>query len=331
MGPQPRFHRREDARRRTVIKSSSWSSRPYETPADLRLMQALTSACWRSDWPAPSAHPGDLDWWSRDSVSGAVPLSQRVQLWFEGAADASDLVAWSWFNLPGDVDLLIRPDARSPDLVGAIARWAEERTQLGLGLASPPEAIQLFTPDAGSDVISALLSLGFSSIEGAATVIFTRQFGSWSAPRADLPPGFAIRALSSDDVASRVACGRLAFPHSQMTPERYDVARRSTLYRPGLDQIAVAPDGSVAGFALGWLDPVSLALELEPVGVHPAWQRRGLGRALCLATIRAAIGLGATHGLILADSRNDASRGLYSSLGYEISSRIRAYRRALPA
>ena len=63
----------------------------------------------------------------------------------------------------------------------------------------------------------------------------------------------------------------------------------------------IAPDGSVAAFALGWLDPVNLALELEPVGVHPAYHRRGLGRAVCLAAIGAARALGAVEGMICAD------------------------------
>lgn len=238
--------------------------------------------------------------------------------------------AWGWFGLPGDLDLLIRPDFRSPELIRAMAHWAEERALASLASASPPEAIQAFAPDAQSDVISALIDLGFGSVEGAAMVALTRQFTGWRATQPDLPPGFEIRTLASEaDVVSRVACGRLAFPHSQMTPERYNVARRSTLYRASLDQIVVATEGSVAGFALGWLDPVNLALELEPVGVDPAWNRRGLGRAVCLATIRAGIGLGATHGVIYAESQNAAALGLYASLGYEITSRTRTYRRAL--
>ncbi len=113
-----------------------------------------------------------------------------------------------------------------------------------------------------------------------------------------------------------------------MTEERYEVARRATLYRPALDQLVIAPDGSVAAFALGWLDPVSLVLELEPVGVDPAWQGRGLGRAICLATIRAGIQLGATRGLIDADEDNPGAMGLYASLGYEVTGRFQRFRRA---
>jgi ribosomal protein S18 acetylase RimI-like enzyme len=82
--------------------------------------------------------------------------------------------------------------------------------------------------------------------------------------------------------------------------------------------------------ALGWLDPATLGLELEPVGVAPEFQRRGLGRAACLAAIRAARSLGASHGMICAHGDNPAAIGLYQSLGYEISTWTRPYRRALP-
>ena len=310
----------------------TWSSRPFETPADLRLMQALTSDCWRIDWPAPSAHPGDLDWWSRDSVSGVVPLIDRVRLWFESEADASDLIAWGWFGLPGDLDLLIRPDLRASRLVRAIVDWGAERA---IALAGPPasvpEALQAFVPESQSDVIDQLRGLGCVAAAGGLMVGFTRRFEGWAAPEPVLPAGFAVRSLTTADLEARVALGKLAFPNSRLTPERYEVARRSTLYRPALDQLVIAPDGSLAALALGWLDPVNLALELEPVAVHPTWHRRGLGRAVCLATIRAGIALGATVGLIFAEGHNDAALGLYHGLGYEITTRTRPYRRALTA
>ncbi len=316
----------------------SWSSRPYETPADLRLMQALTSDCWRFDWPAPVAHPGDLDWWSRDSVSGALHLSERVRLWFADEADASDLVAWSWFGLPGDVDLLVRPDARGSDLVQEIVDWAAERARTLAGAtagtaAGPtvlPDAVQAFVPDAQPVLLEGLKRLGFVEVPDVMLVGFTRSFEGW-APEPTLPTGFSERTLTTADIPERVVLGKLAFPNSRMTPERYEVARRSTLYRPGLDRLVIAPDGSIVALALGWLDPVTLALELEPVAVHPDWHRHGLGRAVCLSAIRAGIALGATTGLIYAEGHNEAALGLYSSLGYEITARTHPYRRPLTA
>jgi GNAT superfamily N-acetyltransferase len=309
----------------------TWASRPYETPADLRLMQAFTSECWRSDWPAPVAHPGDLDWWSRDSVSGTVPLSERVRLWFAGEADASDLVAWGWFGLPRDLDLLVRPDARGSDLTNAIVEWAADRARALARPAAVPDAIQAVVPDSQPQMIDTLRELGFVEVAGGLQVGLTRRFAGWDVPEPTLPPGFSGGTLGTGDIHGRVELGKLAFPNSRLTPERYEVARRSTLYRPALDQLVIGPDGNPVALALGWLDPVTLALELEPVAVHPAWHRRGLGRAVCLAAIRAGIALGATTGLIYAEGHNEAALGLYASLGYEITIRFHPYQRPLSA
>ena len=307
----------------------TWTSRPYETPADLRLMQALSSVCWRSDWPAPLTHPGDVDWWSRDAIDGGLPLAERIRLWFDGEPDDSDLMAWAWFNLPGDVDMQIRSDRRSPDLVGSIVEWAATRTIAVVGEGVPVEAVQAFATDAQPDVVDALRGLGFAPLDRKPLAHLTRRFEGWIADDPLLPPGFELRTLDSADVAARVVCGHAAFPHSQMSTARYEAARRTTLYRPALDWLVHAPDGRVVAFALGWLDPVTLGLELEPVGVAPEFQRRGLGRAVCLATIRAARSLGASHGLICAHGDNPAAIGLYQGLGYEIATWTRAYRRPL--
>ena len=85
-----------------------------------------------------------------------------------------------------------------------------------------------------------------------------------------------------------------------MTVEKYRFCRTTPLYRPALDVVARAPDGSIAAFALGWLDPLTLGVELEPVGVVPEHQRRGLGAAVCRAALRAATGMGATRAVIAA-------------------------------
>lgn len=298
----------------------------------MRLMQAFASACLLADWPSPVVHPGDLDWWTRDAVPGGIQLSERIRLWFAGEADASDLGGWGWIDGHGALVLLIRPDLRRGSLLGQIVDWAgPQATSLDQLPDGPPKPLQVVLPELQTDAIDTLKRLGFDSDQhadhGDALVALTRPFESWQIEPPALEPGFTIRRLGSADIASRVACGRRAFPGSRLTAERYEVARGSTTYRPALDHVVIAPDGSVAAFALGWLDPVSLVLELEPVGVDPAWQRRGLGRAICLATIRAGIQLGATRGLIDAEEGNPASIGLYGSLGYEITGRFRTFQR----
>jgi ribosomal protein S18 acetylase RimI-like enzyme len=55
------------------------------------------------------------------------------------------------------------------------------------------------------------------------------------------------------------------------------------LYRRDLDLVAQASDGTLAAFATVWYDDACRFGYFEPVGVDPAHQRRGLGRALLCA------------------------------------------------
>jgi GNAT superfamily N-acetyltransferase len=65
-----------------------------------------------------------------------------------------------------------------------------------------------------------------------------------------------------------------------MTRQWRERTLRAPLYQPGLDLVAVAPDGTLAGFCVGWHEPSRGIAQVEPAGVHPRYQRRGLARAL---------------------------------------------------
>ena len=138
-----------------------------------------------------------------------------------------------------------------------------------------------------------------------------------------LSDGLTVRRLETDaDIERRVACAKAAFPNSTTTAERYRGVRDTWLYRADLDLQIVTPGGDVAAFALGWLDTATASVELEPVGVHPDWHRRGLGGEICRAVLRAARGLGARRAMVTAERSNPAAIALYASLGLEITSEI---------
>jgi GNAT superfamily N-acetyltransferase len=56
--------------------------------------------------------------------------------------------------------------------------------------------------------------------------------------------------------------------------------RQCSLYDPTLDLAVEDMDGTVAGYALFWFDPVTLVGLLEPMRVADDYQRRGLARML---------------------------------------------------
>jgi ribosomal protein S18 acetylase RimI-like enzyme len=97
-------------------------------------------------------------------------------------------------------------------------------------------------------------------------------------------------------------------------------------YRPELDQVAVAPDGSFAAFCLCWLDEENRVGNLEPVGTHPDHRRLGLARAVCLAGLRSLRAADADTALVHSVGGSAATR-LYESVGFTARSRHLPFRK----
>ena len=91
-------------------------------------------------------------------------------------------------------------------------------------------------------------------------------------------------ADSDADMAARVAVHQASWHElgTRITQETYANVVLTWPYRPDLDLVVEAPDGSYAAFALAWYDPENRVGELEPVGTDPRFRRRGLGRAVNL-------------------------------------------------
>ncbi len=334
---------------------SSHGSRAWQTPADSRQMQALVSRCWREDWPDVHLHAGDIDWWTVHALGRTPGLEERIRLWFAGAPDATELVAFGWYGPPGDADLAILPRHRTTGLIGEIVTWIDgqvarfgmapevgpadlvamagvdvtEPVVMGLVASQPAASIRIWTAESDMPQIAALSKLGFGPGPEPGFNHFVGHLDRLELRSPELPAGYALATVASDaDIAARVVAGRAAFPGSTMTPEKYRFCRTTPLYRPALDTLITAPDGSVAAFALAWLDPLTLAVELEPVGTHPDHKRRGLGSAACRAALRAAQAMGGQQILIAAEGTKPAANGLYASLGLGLAGRIIPFRRS---
>ena len=134
-----------------------------------------------------------------------------------------------------------------------------------------------------------------------------------------VPDGYRLTTMAEyDDVSSRAAAQRAAFGGSRLTDEVFAQLQQAWPYRADLDCVCVAPDGSVASYALAWLDERNRVGELEPVGTLPEHRRRGLARAVNLFALQRLRAAGAETGLV--GSRGDAAypipSRLYESIGF---------------
>lgn len=140
---------------------------------------------------------------------------------------------------------------------------------------------------------------------------------------ADLPPtpilldGFLLRPLMGEqEVAAYAELHRAAFESTAMTPEWRARTLRMLPYRPDLDLVISAPDGSLAGFCVGWFDPSRKIAQIEPVGVHPRFHRLGLGRILLLEMLRRFKEHGAMSTIVETDGDRTSARSAYESVGF---------------
>ena len=274
--------------------------------SELRAMQRLAQDVWRLRGPLVTAHVGDLAWWSREP-------ERRTRTWRDG----DEVVAWGWLTPPGELEAVVHPSR--PNLVPEVVAWFEAE--------ATADELEVWSLEEEPHWTDELERRGYRRDE----IHFARLVRSTAGVDApDVPGGYRVRSLvGAADIPARVEVQRAAFV-STMTEEKYARVQSTWPYRLELDVAVEAPDGSFAAFATAWLDDENRVGELEPVGVHPDHQRRGLGRAVCLAALRALADQGADTAVVFArgDAGYPAPLALYRSLGFEpVARKLRFIRR----
>jgi ribosomal protein S18 acetylase RimI-like enzyme len=160
------------------------------------------------------------------------------------------------------------------------------------------------------------------------------------------PPGYLVRsATETDDLlgAHRAAWRPADLPFAPGFAPEFDPEASSSLatsalaavqgawpYSRDLHVVAEAPDGSLAGSCITWLDPATGVAAIEPLGVHPDHRHRGLAGALCLHAARLVAAAGG-HELVIhprGDAAYPAARGAYKKCGFAETDRTRIYARS---
>ena len=147
-----------------------------------------------------------------------------------------------------------------------------------------------------------------------------RRFFSQPIPDSIPPSGYTVRALGDEsELPARSWLSWKVF-HPDEPDEKYQGwvwyknVQRVPIYRRDLDIIAVAPDNELAAFCTVWFDDITRTAVFEPVGTHPNYQKRGLGKAVMSEGLRRAQKLGAT--LATVSSYSTGAHALYESMGF---------------
>jgi ribosomal protein S18 acetylase RimI-like enzyme len=277
--------------------------------------------------------------WPYRFASWAFDQPDNVALWTD---DVGELVAWAVLQTPfWAVDYVMRLDAESSAVHRAILAWADGRAQSSLGsrfgrptwfinvMAHQEERVRDleamgFTnqADAGENAWSKVLMLREASIPPL-------EGGSGEAvaqPTPLLSDGFIIRPLKgTHEVEAYVTLHRAVFESESMTAEWRTRTLAQPAYKPGLDFVLAASDGSLCGFCVCWLDGVRG--QIEPMGIRVDMRGQRLGQVLLTEGLRRLVAQGAKQVFVETDNYRDAAFALYESVGFHTRHQVYVFRK----
>jgi hypothetical protein len=292
--------------------------RLFQDESDYTQMRGLLREGYRLAGHLAYLTVGDLDWW-RCTTNDPEVLS-KVRLWF---TTEGQLVAFVW---PGDdqIDWMSHPHHR--DLEANILEWAEVEYTPRLSKADKSSDFRVWCYEQDSQRQSLLSARGYlrsTDYLALHSYSLVRPLTSRS-----LPVGYSVRAFAGEaEIEARVNVHRATFHPSRMTVEKHRKVMAAPTYRPDLDLVVVAPNGELAAYTIVWWDPLNRMGIFEPVGCHPAHQRRGLASAVLCEGMRRLRKLDATVAYVNSWREDSSGAYTYRSVDFTVTDRMYAWQK----
>ncbi len=307
-----------------MIRKFAWTSRYYENEDDLLQMQNLLmqGRAQTDDWRYP--HIGDLLFWFFMVVCHLDP-KEHIRLWHAG----DKLVGYAILGEDPSFDCQVLPEYAWRGIEAEALTWTEER----IG-----ELCKTFSEMWGGHLVSG------SRQDDTKRIAFLEQHGfqqggefsevnmlcSLEEPIAEavIPADCQVRAMADPaeggypgEISNRAAAQREVWQPwtvGNISDEDYATLMRLPGYRGELDIVAVAPDGVMAAYVNGWVDPVNKIGDFGPLGARPAFRRQGLTRLVLLECLRRMQALGMERVSVSTGVSNTPAIRLYESVGFRI-------------
>ncbi len=296
------------------------------TPADAELVRQVADAAGAAD-----GHPavGDSVW--RD-LAEPTDASALVVARVDGAV-AGVVHVGAAENEPDHRTgaLVLDPGHRVPDVLGALVDRAARRDVCG-----PAERLSVWMLGADDAVDALLWQVGATR----ARELFQMRVPLPLAERPDWPAGVTPRTFvpgRDEDAWLRVNNRAFADDPDQhgWTPDVLHTRESEAWFEPEGFLLAVTGTDEIVGFC--WTKRHAPAPPIEPdplgeiyvIGVDPAHQGTGLGRALVVAGLASLHDRGSPTGMLFVDAANRGAVALYRKLGFDVSRADRAYERVV--
>jgi mycothiol synthase len=285
-------------------------ARPY-TDADLPRLQAALAEWITAVGACGYGHIGDIP----HRIYEVLPAHRPPEL-VQGWEYAGELIAFAICGLFGaGFYLAAAPTFRGTGSELAMLQTACNITRCHLPAGNQDEnSVNSDVYDCDSIRIAQLSRLGFRDYRLWDRIVVRELL---TPPPASLPPGFQIRGASPVD-CDGLADARNAVFGGNWTPASYrDDVMQKPGYDPAHELLVIAPDNRIAAFAVLRFDSLNRIGQFEPVGTRPAFQRRGLARALLRHGLRVMHEQGMRSATISYNAENQAAHHLYQGLGFE--------------
>lgn len=298
----------------------SLSSRFYASEADLHDMLSLLVAArsQTDDWRYP--HVGDLLFWFFMVLCHLDP-AQHIRLWHDGGK----LVGYAILGEDPTFDCQVLPEYAWQGLEEDALAWAETRISelchIDAQLWGGP--IVSGARQDNPQHIAFLEKHGFHP-GGEFSEVNMLCMLDGPLPTPALPAGYQVRAMVDGDpgeISNRAAAHREVWQPwtaGNVSDQDYAQFMRLPGYERELDIVAVAPDGTIAAYVNGWIDPLNKIGDFGPVGALPAYRQRGLTKAVLLECLRRMQTRGMERVSVSTGVANNPAIRLYESVGFKI-------------
>jgi ribosomal protein S18 acetylase RimI-like enzyme len=295
-------------------------TRAYEGMKDLHAMLDLLSEGRRANNGTYYVHRGDLQWWLFYTDTPPEIWQSQIRLWMDG----DRLIGWA----------LLSPDEHALDMYTIPAlrgdsREGEMLAQVIEEMSALDELQSVWVAEDDEVRVRWFEEQGFTIAEDH-FVHFKRSL-SRSLDERPLPDGFSLRSSGGPkDARLRSVASHAAFGSRKPFEEYWPRTLRfmqSSVYVPEHEIFVMAPNGQVAAYCIIWTDELSKIGHFEPVGTHPDFQRKGLGKSLLFEGLRRLKSEGMNEADVCTNHDNAAAIRLYESVGFQLNKRLLTYKK----
>ena len=295
-------------------------ARSYEGLQDLYTMLDLLAKGRKADNGTYYIHRGDLQWWLFYTDIPSQTWQSNIRLWMQDG----HLIGWALLSPDEDAfDVFTDPRLRGNSLEHEMFAWAVEQ------MSAYDHVQTMWVAEDDEARIHWLETHGFEREENH-FVLFKRSL-TGPLNGSPLPEGFSIRtSRGEEDAQLRSVASHAAFGSRKPFEEYWPRTLRfmqSPVYVLQHEIFINSPEGDVAAYCIVWTDTLNKTGHFEPVGTHPDFQRKGLGKILLFESLSRLKSEGMSEASVCTNHDNEAAIRLYESVGFHKAKRLLTFKR----